>query len=97
MAAHYAIEAARLATPDDENFKKAEVLDVLRQLKGELDQMSPSELREDVGAFPRLEYVRKHVENLLAAGKTPGAPELWTLSAAVDRLAGMGDELHQKS
>lgn len=94
LAAQYAIRAARLVTSDDEDYGKggpAAVLGELRKLKGELAKVQPTDLREDVAAFPRLEHIRTHVDNLIASGTAPGAPELWTLSAAIDRLAGMGD------
>jgi len=94
MAAHRAIRAARLVTPGDEEFGKggpSAVLEELGKLKAELANVVPFDLPEDVTAYPRLENIRAHVDDLIASGRTLGAPELWTLSAAIDRLVGLGD------
>ncbi len=94
MAAHRAIRAARLVTPGDEQFGKGgptAVVEELQKLKTELANVVPLDLPPDVTAYPRLENIRAHVDNLIASGRTLGAPELWTLSAAIDRLVGLGD------
>lgn len=86
MAPHYAIAAARQVTPDDKTcYSPAGVAETLSKLRVELDGLEASRFLPNGGE--RLEHVKRHVSNLIAAasnGTPPGAPELWTLSIAVD-------------
>jgi hypothetical protein len=89
MAASYANAAAHQATPGDDCYSPSGLAETLAKLRVELDGMQPS--RHVPEGEARLDDVRRHVSNLIAAasnGTPPGAPGLWTLSIAVDYLSG---------
>ena len=69
------------------NYSPADVAENLSKLRVELQKLEPSRFVAE--GRQMLEYVGQHVSNLIAAasnGTPPGAPELWTLSIAVDYL-----------
>lgn len=86
--AMYAIRAALAAIKGEKSYNPSVIAENLSKLRLELDRMPPS--RHVPDAANRLEQVKRHVSNLVAAasdGVPPGGPELWTLSIALDYLA----------
>jgi hypothetical protein len=86
-APHYARSVAIRITPDNNSYNPSEVAEDLCKLRIWLDKVEVSNKLTAGDTY--LKYVKQHVSNLVAAmsnGIPPGAPELWTLSAAIDYL-----------